>query len=179
MESLNCKRERQLENYSKSQLIKICLLSYNTYKVKVASCLASEISINFVLKIITVFNGSGDIQRQKRPIQNHRLLQTDILRQNYIFMAHIDDQYNWFSAGSILLLRNKFVSQIVELTRYTGYHELYPLNILLMNINYVTSVRLYERILVVQNYQIFLLNKYMNLSSNDQQNAKQIQSSTQ
>ncbi|CAL6035450.1 Hypothetical_protein [Hexamita inflata] len=117
MESLNCKREHQLDNYSKGKIIQMCLLSYNTHKVKVASCLASEISINFVLKIITVFNGSGDIQRQKRSRSNHRLLQTDILRQNYIFMAHRDDQQNWFSAGSILLLRNKFVSLIVELTR--------------------------------------------------------------
>ncbi|CAL6082900.1 Hypothetical_protein [Hexamita inflata] len=45
MESLNCKREHQLDNYSKGRIIKMCLLLYTTCKEKIASYLALEILI--------------------------------------------------------------------------------------------------------------------------------------
>ncbi|CAL6003824.1 Hypothetical_protein [Hexamita inflata] len=61
MESLNCKREHQLENYTNGLVIQMCILSYTTRKENIESYLAPEISINFVLKIITVFSGSGHI----------------------------------------------------------------------------------------------------------------------
>ncbi|CAL6099166.1 Hypothetical_protein [Hexamita inflata] len=69
--------------------------------------------------------------------------------------------------------------QIIVNCNNTGYHELYQLNILGINTNCVISVRLIERFRFVQNYQIFLLNNKMNLSSNDQQNARLVQSNTQ
>ncbi|CAL6012725.1 Hypothetical_protein [Hexamita inflata] len=47
---------------------------------------------------------------------NHRLLQIVILRQTIVITAHRDKYYYWFPTCCFLLLRNKFVRQIVELT---------------------------------------------------------------
>ncbi|CAL6011513.1 Hypothetical_protein [Hexamita inflata] len=76
-------------------------------------------------------------------------------------------------------VKSRYLEQIIVNCNNTGYHELYQLNILGINTNCVISVRLIERFRFVQNYQIFLLNNKMNLSSNDQQNARLVQSNTQ
>ncbi|CAL6004771.1 Hypothetical_protein [Hexamita inflata] len=77
------------------------------------------------------------------------------------------------------LVKSRCLEEIIIYCQDTGYHELYPLNIIRINTNFVISARLIVRFRTTQNYQIILLNNQMNTISNDQQNSRQVLSSTQ
>ncbi|CAL6015445.1 Hypothetical_protein [Hexamita inflata] len=77
------------------------------------------------------------------------------------------------------IAKSRCLEQIIIYCHDTGYHELYPLKIIRINTNFVISARLIVRFRTTQNYQIILLNNQMNVRSNDQQNARQVLSSTQ
>ncbi|CAL6083012.1 Hypothetical_protein [Hexamita inflata] len=92
-------------------------------------------------------------------------------------------QENEFYLGKSLqktkFVQSRYLEQIIIYCINTDYHELYQLNILRMNTNYMITVRLIVRFWMVQKYQIFLFNNQMNVRSNDQQNARQVISRTQ
>ncbi|CAL6071321.1 Hypothetical_protein [Hexamita inflata] len=84
--------------------------------VKVANCLASEIFINFVLKIITVFNGSGHILQHSR-VQGYIKGLFEQLFSDRISFLRLTKITVTTAFWQALLLQQQYANSSVLLTR--------------------------------------------------------------